>query len=132
MIDFKVKTRSEIPKVIRKARREREISLGRAAAYIRRVYKTTVRGTKGGKPRPKGQPIRSRTGLVRKAVIYAVDKRNERALIGPSFNVVGNSVARHEHGLRYKGRKHDKRPTTPTVLDKSAPKLAEHWRTILK
>lgn len=129
MIDFKITTRSEIPKLLRKAKRARDDSIVTAARDVRQAYRNALRRKT---PRPVGQPIASPTTRARKSIIFSASRKNETAIIGPSHNVVGNSVGRHEHGMSYKGRRHDKRPTGLPVLKKIAPSLPKRWQGLIK
>jgi hypothetical protein len=126
MLDLQVRTRSEIPKVLRAAKRAKITSLGRAAAYTRGVMRNTLGRRKT--PRPPGQPAASPTNKARRSVLFYYDRVKEVAIIGPSYRMVGRVMYAHEKGKRYKGDKFPARPFGEPTIRKAAPKLSEFWR----
>lgn len=126
MIEVKIKTRDEIPKLMRKAKRANLDSLGKSGAYTRQVMKSKL--TKRKKPRPPGQSVASPTKRARKSILFAVDKIDDSVVIGPSANLVGRVMSAHEFGTPYKGDKIKARPFAGPALEKATPKLAPFWR----
>ena len=126
MISITVKTRDDIPKAIRAARRGNIDSLGKAGAFTRGVMKRTIGRAKN--PRPEGQPMASATGRARGAVLFAVEAERGRVLIGPTHKRAGQWAAAHEHGLKYKGQRFAARPFAAPTLPKVDHKIAEFWR----
>ena len=54
--------------------------------------------------RPSGpSSVRSLTRLAKTAILYAVDRERQEAVIGPAASVAGTSGYPHEHGGRYRG-----------------------------
>lgn len=130
MVSMKVKTRDDIPRVLRAAKRANIDSITRAAAYTRTVIKRKIGRRKS--PRAKGQAMTSRTGRATKSIVFAADKQNQTAIIGPTHRVVGRSLSAHEHGGKFKGDKFDKRPFAQPGLEAATPKLDSFWRGSLK
>lgn len=130
MVGMKVKTRDDIPRVLRAAKRAKIDSITRAAAYTRTVIKRKIGRRKS--PRAKGQSMTSPTGRGTKSIVFAADRKSETAIIGPTHRVVGRSLSAHEHGGKYKGDKIAKRPFAEPGLEAAAPKLDDFWRGSLK
>lgn len=130
MIGYRVRTRSDVAKVIRKARRNNPTSLGHAAALIRLSARHSIRTSK--KPAARGQPPHTRgRKRLRNAVLYFVDKRRETALIGPSHRIAGISGGEHEHGLDWR-KPMDERPFMGPALKKESPKLPKQWEGFVR
>lgn len=126
MLDLQIRTRSEIPKVLRAQRRGNIDSLGRAGAYQRAVMQNTI--GRGKKPRPAGQPATSPKGFARRSVLFYVDKVRDSVIIGPSYRIVGRVMHAHEKGSKHKGQKMPARPFAGPSVQKAAPKLSQFWR----
>jgi hypothetical protein len=125
MIGMRVKTRSDIPKVLRMARQANIESLGHAGAAIRLVARRSIRRRKG--PSAPGQPPHTHTGALRGAILYAVEKTRERVVIGPAFAGVGTSSMAHEFGGRYKRTRYPRRPFMGPALEKTRDRLPRMW-----
>lgn len=74
---------------------------------------------------------------LRASIIYNVDVKNQRALIGPSGTAIGNLGRLHEFGgvgpaFQNEGRKYPARPFMRPALQKNLPSIAERWRTSLQ
>ena len=104
--------------------------LKRMGAYVRRVARSKVRTSP--KPSAPGTPPHSRRGLLRRAILFGLEKRERRVLVGPGFRFVGTSASAHEFGGGYKGDRYPKRPLMGPSLKESAPHLARMWRDAVK
>ena len=125
MIGYRVTTRSDVNKVIRKARRENPRRLGHGAALIRLTARRSIRTSK--RPAPKGHPPHTRgQKRLRNAILYVVERQRERALAGPSHRIAGVSGGEHEHGLDWR-KPMDERPFMQPALEKTAPRLPREW-----
>ena len=129
---------------IQRASRDGSIkSLGHGAAAIRLVARRSIkrapkaRGrdakgrfvSEGGTiPSAPGKPPHTRKGQIKRAIVYAVEKQEERAVIGPQYSVMGPSAMAHEHGGRFRGQKFRPRPFMGPALVKVAPRLPRMWR----
>jgi hypothetical protein len=82
-------------------------SLGHAAASIRLTARRSIRRRK--KPSSPGAPPHTREGRLKKAIVYAVERREERAVIGPSYRVVGPVGMAHEFGGKFRGQVYPRR-----------------------
>ena len=125
MIGMRVRTRSDIPKVIRKARKANIENLAHAGAAIRLTARRSIR--KGKKASPAGSPPHTRRGLIRRAILYAVEKERERVVVGPSYTKVGPAAQPHEHGGRFRRRRYKPRPFMGPALVKTKPRLPRKW-----
>ena len=110
------------------ARAGRDI-LRRAGAYVRRVAQRKV--VTSPKPSTPGQPPHSRKGLLKRAILFASDG-DRSVLVGPGFNLVGESASAHEFGGKYRRERYPKRPLMGPALKESAPRLAKLWRDAVK
>jgi len=129
-IGMNIKTRSDIPKVLRKVRRANIVSLGHAGATIRLTAKRSIR--KSASPAQPGKPPKTRRGQLRSSIRFAVEKNRQRVVIGPDFRIVGQSARAHEFGGRYKRQRYPKRPFMGPALTKTQSRLPKHWAGSVK
>jgi len=133
VIGYRVTTRSDVKKVIRKIRRENPRTLGHAGGYIRKVAYRSIRPRKDRtKHSPKGSPPYTHTKRLPKSILYFVDKRRDSVIIGPSHRLIGIAGAEHEHGADWRKPMPDKRPFMQPALEKTAPKLPRQWQGFLR
>ena len=125
MIAMKVTTRSDIPKVIRKARRANIESLSHAGGAIRLTARRSIFKREG--PSTPGRPPHTHTGALRDAIIYAVEKAAQRVLIGPAFAGVGTSGMAHEFGGHYRRSRYPQRAFMGPALEKLQNRLPSFW-----
>ncbi len=104
--------------------------LRRMGAYVRTAARRKVRP--GEKPSPAGTPPHSRTGALRRGILFGVERRRASVLIGPSERFVGTSMAAHEFGGAYKRERYPKRPLMGPALKESTPHLARMWQDAVK
>ncbi|MGN0852407.1 MAG: hypothetical protein ACI4Q3_03415 [Kiritimatiellia bacterium] len=104
--------------------------LKRAGAYVRTVARKKV--LTSPKPSLPGQPPHSRRGLLKRAILFGLDRDGKSVLVGPGFNLVGESAAAHEFGGRYRRERYPKRPLMGPSLKDSAPHLAKMWNGAVK
>ena len=125
MIEMKIRTRSDIPKVMRAVRRANIRSLGHAGAYIRKVARHSIR--RSPNPSAPGRPPHTRKGQLRRSILYAVTKDKQSVVIGPSVALVGTSAMAHEFGGRYKRERYPRRRFMGPALEQTRAKLPRHW-----
>ncbi|MGE4157613.1 MAG: hypothetical protein AB7F75_00785 [Planctomycetota bacterium] len=125
MIGLKVRTVDRTDRVKKKAKDASFKSLGHAGAAIRLTARRSIR--KGAKESSPGTPPHTRKGQLKRAIVYAVEKREERAVIGPEHAVVGLSAMAHEFGGRFRGDRYDKRPFMGPALMKVKDRLPRKW-----
>ena len=75
-------------------------ALRRMGAYVRRAAQHKVRSSE--KPSPPGTPPHSKTGALKRGILFGVEKRRQSVLIGPGFRFVGESMSPHEFGGKYR------------------------------
>lgn len=75
------------------ARASREF-LRRAGAYVRRVAQRKV--VTSPKPSQPGQPPHSRHGLLKRGLLFGLERDGKSVLVGPGFRFVGESMSAHE------------------------------------
>ena len=96
--------------------------LRRMGAYVRRAAQHKVRSSE--KPSPPGTPPHSKTGALKRGILFGVEKRRQSVAIGPSERFVGESMSAHEFGGRYRKERYPKRPLMGPTLKESAPRLS--------
>lgn len=99
--------------------------LGHAAASLRLIARRSIRTSK--QPASAGSPPHTRRGLIRRAILFSVDKPAQEAVIGPAASIAGPSGDPHEHGGRFRGRTYDPRPFMGPALEAAAPRLPDNW-----
>ena len=104
--------------------------LRRMGAYVRTVARRKVKP--GDKPSPAGTPPHSRTGALRRGILFGVERRRASVVVGPSERFVGTSASAHEFGGAYKRERYPKRPLMGPSLKESAPRLARMWQDAVK
>ena len=125
MIGVKVKTKNTFDKVKAKSKQGSFNSLGHAAAAIRLAARRSIRKRKtAAMP---GTPPNTRRGQLKRSIMYSVDKQRGIALIGPDFEVVGNSGKAHEFGGKFRKERYPKRPFMGPALEKLKDRLPSMW-----
>jgi phage gpG-like protein len=126
------RTHFDARKIDRAARKASITSLGHAAAAIRKAARKSIRRRK--RPSRPGQPPSSPKGKLKRAraILYAVDKHKQAAVIGPTATMMGQAAAAHEHGGRYKQQDYPARPFMRPALQETAPRLPRHWAGSIK
>lgn len=120
----KIQTRAKLPKlkpVYTKADLKARLRALDKAAELRDKAKSS----------PPGQPPRTRKGLIRRSVLYAVDKQRLEAVIGPSFQRIGKAASAHEHGGQYKGQRYPQRPFMGPTLDENLGMIPQKFKGAL-
>ena len=130
MIDLRVQTQMDVQKVLRKAKRANIESLGHAGASIRLTARRSIR--RSPKPSAVGRPPHTRRGLLRRAIVYAVDKYRQMVIIGPAYGVIGLSATAHEFGGRYRRQYYKKRRFMGPALEKTKNRLPRHWAASIR
>ena len=111
------------------ARASREF-LKRAGAYVRRVAQRKV--VTSPKPSQAGQPPHSRHGLLKRGLLFGLERDGKSVLVGPGFRFVGESMSAHEFGGKYRRGRYPKRPLMGPSLKESVPHLARMWDGAVK
>ena len=125
MVGMKVRTRSDVPKALRKIRRANIENLGHAGGAIRLAAKRSIK--RSPKPSAPGTPPHTRRGQLPGSILYAVEKDKDRVVIGPDYTKMGRSAMPHEFGGRYKRERFQKRPFMGPALSKVSPRLPRLW-----
>ena len=104
--------------------------LRRMGAYVRRAAQHKVHTS--DKPSLPGTPPHSKTGALKRGILFGVEKRRQSVVIGPSERFVGESMSAHEFGGRYRKERYPKRPLMGPTLKESAPRLSRLWEDAVK
>jgi len=114
--------------IITKADRATFRTLNRAAAAIRLTAKRSMKyKKKRGDKAPEGMPPNTHSKRLPNAIIYAVDKQNREAVIGPSFELIRDVGGAHEQGLNFRGHQYRPRPFMYPAATKIVPKMPAMW-----
>ncbi|MGE3803916.1 MAG: hypothetical protein AB7K24_04485 [Gemmataceae bacterium] len=125
MIGFNVRTQIDSRKVLAKARRANIENLGHAGAAIRLAARRSIRRAK--RASAPGRPPHTRKGRLKQAILYAVEKHEQRVVIGPSVDIVGTAGQAHEFGGHYRNEDYPRRPFMGPALVALRPRLPEFW-----
>jgi len=117
-------------KVLRKAKDATFRSLGHAAAALRLMARRSIRRRKG--PSRPGTPPHTHTKRLPSAIVYAVDRPDQRAVIGPARSIAGTSGMPHEFGGRYKGQRYPRRPFMGPALEQVRDRLPRMWASSVR
>ena len=105
-------------------------ALTRAGAYVRKAARNAVsRSKKASAP---GSPPHTRRGLLKRSILFGVEKQRQTVVIGPAFQFIGIAMTAHEFGGNYRRRKYPKRPLMGPSLIKTAPQLPKLWADSVK
>jgi hypothetical protein len=137
----------ETRKLKRKEERMNFESLGQAGAFIRSDAKQSIKRRGGRKRKRKrsgqrgmiraatnksasraGSAPHTRKGLLKRAILFAIERRRGSVVIGPSAMVADDVGAAHEHGGRFRKRRYPRRPFMLPALMKNMEKIPRAWR----
>ena len=104
--------------------------LKRAGAYVRTVARRKIMTSP--KPSLPSQPPHSRRGLLKRGILFGLERDGKSVLVGPGFNLVGESASAHEFGGKYRRERYPKRPLMGPSLKESAPHVAKMWQGAVK
>ena len=130
MIGANVRSFFDAKGVQRKANDGSIKALGHAAGAIRLTARRSIKRSPAYSD--PGTPPHTRRGLLREAILYAVEKDAQRALIGPTYEMAGTSGSAHEFGGRYRGDEYPKRSFMGPALEAIRPRLPSFWAASVK
>jgi hypothetical protein len=130
MIRMRGRSRFDARKVRKKAEAGTFRSLNHAAAAIRLTARRSIR--RSPKESSAGTPPHTRRGLLKRSLLYNVDKAKMRAVIGPAYSIAGRSGSAHEFGGKYYGRNYPKRAFLGPALKINERRLPLFWRGSIK
>lgn len=104
-IGFRLRQHINWGAVAGRARSASSLPLSRAAAVIRLTARRSIRRRgRRSAPAAPGQPPKTYRGRIRRAIVYAVDRERQNAVIGPDRRIIGRIGHVHEFGGREKRR----------------------------
>lgn len=80
---------------------------------------------------PPGTPPYTHTGLLREAILFALEPAARRVVVGPTRAMVDDIGALHEYGGWRYGRRYPSRPYMQPALRRVTPRLPELWRNAI-
>ena len=105
-------------------------ALRSAGAYVRKSARNAVHKSK--RASEKGTPPHTRRGLLKRSILFGVDKSRMSVVVGPAKKFIGISMTAHEFGGMYRRRFYPKRPLMGPTLQKTAPQLPKLWADAVK
>ena len=105
-------------------------SLRSAGAYVRKAARNAVFISKHASK--EGTPPHTRRGLLKRSILFGVDKSRMSVVIGPAKKFIGVSMTAHEFGGMYRRRRYPKRPLMGPTLNRTAPELPKLWANAVK
>ena len=130
MFGMRCRSRFDGQKVKRKADKGSFDSLNHAAAAIRLTARRSIR--RNPKKSSAGTPPHTRRGLLKRALLYKVEKQRLSAVIGPAYTIAGKSGQAHEFGIKYYGRKYPKRSYMGPALKANKKRIPRLWSNSIK
>ncbi len=130
MISMRGRSRFDGRKVKRRADKGSFDSLNHAAAAIRLTARRSIR--RSPKKSSAGVPPHTRRGLLKRALLYKVEKQKLSAVIGPAYTIAGKSGQAHEFGMKYYGRKYPKRSYMGPALRANMRRIPPLWSRSVK
>ena len=108
MFSLSIKTTTSTDRIQNAAKKATFKNLGQAAANIRNAARWSMKRSE--KPAAVGDPVHTKTGRAKTAVLFAAEK--DSAVIGFAASIIGTGMEGHEMGGRVSGRKEifQKRP----------------------
>ena len=130
MTGTKVRVEFNDAEVISKVKKGSLKALRCAGAYVRKSARNAVsRSSKASSP---GTPPHTRRGLLKRSILFGVEKNRMAVVIGPAKKFIGISMTTHEFGGMYRRRKYPRRPLMGPALVKTAPALPKLWADSVK
>jgi len=105
-------------------------ALRSAGAYTRKAARNAVAKSKHSST--PGTSPNTRRGLLKRSILFGVEKHRMAVVIGPAESLIGISMTAHEFGGMYRRRKYPKRPLMGPALEKVAPQLPKLWANSVK
>ena len=130
MITMKIKTITDMEALLKKARAAAIRNLGLFGGLTRKFAQQSIKVSKDyASP---GSPPHSRKGLLKKAIVYAVDKDQQNVIIGPSSNVIADAGHPHEFGGVFRGNTYPARPFMGPALNRADAATSQIWKNSIK
>lgn len=129
-MNTKIRIEFDEEKVLSKVKNGNIKALRGAGAYVRKAARNAVSRSK--KSSPPGTPPHTRRGLLKRSILFGVEKSRMAVVIGPAKSLIGISMTAHEFGGMYRRRKYPKRPLMGPTLEKAAPRLPALWADSVK
>lgn len=125
MAAMRCRSRFDAEKIKRKANEGTFKSLNHAAAAIRLTARRSIR--RSPSKSMAGTPPHTRRGLLKRALLYKVDKSKLAAVIGPAHSIAGRSGRAHEFGGKYYGRNYPQREFMAPALQVNCKRISAFW-----
>lgn len=125
-----VRIEMEDENVLKAVKRSSNKALRSAGAYVRKTAQNAV--SKSPKSSSPGTPPHTRRGLLRRSILFGVEKERMTVVIGSAESFIGISMTAHEFGGMYRRRKYPKRPLMEPSLEKASPHIPKMWEDAVK
>jgi len=130
MAAMRCRSRFDPEKIKRKVNQGTFKSLSHAAAAIRLTARRSIR--RSARKSLSGTPPHTRCGLLKRALLYKVEKTKLSAVIGPAYSISGRSGRAHEFGGKYYGRDYPQRSFMGPALQANLKRVPKFWLHTVK
>ena len=127
---MKVRIEFDESRILIAVQRGNITALRRAGAYVRKAARNKV--TQSSNASSPGSPPNTRQGLLKRALLFGVEKQRQSVVIGPAEKFIGTAMQAHEFGGMYRKRRYPKRPLMGPTLQATASKLPSLWEKSVK
>ena len=117
MVGFKCHILDETHRVVEGQERAAGKALAKVAFEIRKAAIASI--VESPEPSRPGRPPHTRRGLARRAIMYSVDRKAQRAVIGPEASIIGDAMRAHEFGGDFRGQTYPQRPFMGPALERN-------------
>jgi hypothetical protein len=101
-------------------------NLGQAAATIRKTARASIKKRK--KASAPGTPPNTRKKALPNAILYAVNRQKQSAVIGVSAELLSTAGSPHERGGEFRDAKYPQRSFMVPALMKNLKRIPTFWR----
>ncbi len=105
-------------------------ALKSAGAYIRAAARHSV--SQSPKASAPGSPPHTRRGLLKRSLLFGVERKRQSVVVGPAESLIGTSMTAHEFGGVYRRRRYPRRPLMGPTLSRTARQLPKLWENSVK
>ena len=136
---------------VKRARKKMNIkNLYRAGGYVRKLVRNSIKAQRKTKKKSKitGEQITKKEQKasppgtppfthgekkpLKNSIAFDVSRGQTSVIIGPRFDIVGDSAKAHEFGGEFRNKKYPKRPFMGPALKRALPKIPKFWANSLQ
>ena len=128
MMKIDTKIKDETKKAKREFDRANLRNIYKASGFALKVARRKIKKKKKGQASPPGTPPHTHDARVlKRAMVFEVEEKEQSSVLGPRFSRVGRSAVAQEYGGLYMGRRYPERSFMGPTLDDIIPPLPNFW-----